>query len=229
MNDLSIHADRTQPAIVHGNREPWSASPEPGVERRMLERIGGEVALATSIVRYRAGSRFTAHTHELGEEFLVLEGTFCDERGHYPPGTYVRNPPGSRHAPFSESGCVIFVKLRQMNPADTLSLRLFPGDRAWTPNPVPGHDRAMLYNANGVSVHLERLAAGMTIASRRNPGGEEVFVVEGSIRVRDAAGTFLDTWGWMRHASGVETEFSSPRGALLWIKRGHLAGGARES
>ena len=186
MSDLLINADRTQSAIVHGGSEPWVPSPEPGIERRMLERIGGEVALATSIVRYRAGSRFAAHTHELGEEFLVLEGTFSDEYGHYPPGTYVRNPPGSKHAPFSESGCVIFVKLRQMNPAETSSVRIFPDDRLWTPTLVPGHDRAMLYGANGVTVHLERLAAGVEIASRRNPDGSNERAERSSLTPRRA-------------------------------------------
>eukprot|EP01031_Cornospumella_fuschlensis_P017192 gene17192-21020_t len=88
-----LNADRTQAALVHGHLQPWCASTEPGVERRMLERVGGEVAVASTIVRYMAGSRFAAHRHDLGEEFMVLEGTFSDEHGHYPVGTYVRNPP----------------------------------------------------------------------------------------------------------------------------------------
>src|SRR5215475_13110315 len=131
MQLANINEDRTRPALVHAARLPWLPSPEPGVERRPLERIGAEVAIASSVVRYRAGSRFAAHTHGLGEEFLVLEGTFSDERGHYPAGTYVRNPPGSRHGPFSENGCVIFVKLRQMAPDDADKVTMFEGDRTW--------------------------------------------------------------------------------------------------
>ena len=176
MDELNIHADRALMALVHGGREPWLPSPQPGVERRVLERIGGEVALATSIVRYRTGSRFAAHAHELGEEFLVLEGTFSDEQGHYPVGAYVRNAPGSRHAPFSDQGCVIFVKLRQMNPAETRSPRVFAADRHWTPTRVQGHERAALFSANGVSVHLERLAPGVELPALRTAGGTEVFV-----------------------------------------------------
>lgn len=78
----------------------------------------GEVARATSIVRYSPGSRFSPHEHGGGEEFLVLEGVFSDEHGDDGPGTYVRNPVGSAHAPFSAAGCTILVKLRQMDPAD---------------------------------------------------------------------------------------------------------------
>lgn len=227
MKELSVHADRTQPAIVHGFREPWRPSPEPGVDRRVLERIGGEVALASSIVRYRPGSRFAPHTHELGEEFLVLDGLFSDEFGHYPAGTYVRNAPGSRHAPFSESGCVIFVKLRQMDPADRISLRVFPDERVWRPTRSPGHQRATLFDAGGVTIHLEKLAPGVTVPSRRIPGGEEVFVVEGRICAADAARTILESWGWIRRADGRAPRYFTPHGALLWIKRGHLAGRVR--
>jgi anti-sigma factor ChrR (cupin superfamily) len=59
----------------------------------MLEHQGDEIAKATSIVRYQAGSKSQAHHHELGEEFFVLDGTFCDETGNYAVGTYIMNPP----------------------------------------------------------------------------------------------------------------------------------------
>src|SRR5918993_663748 len=98
---------------LHPARLPWAPSPMAGVERRMLDRVGGEVARATSIVRYAPGSRFSAHAHGGGEEFLVLEGVFSDEHGDFPTGSYVRNPPTSRHTPGSESGCTLFVKLWQ--------------------------------------------------------------------------------------------------------------------
>ena len=106
---MEINADFSRRVAVHAARLPWVPSPMPGVERRMLDRIGGEVARATSIVRYAPGSRFSPHTHGGGEEFLVLEGVFEDEHGAYPAGSYVRNPPTSRHTPGSAPGCVLFV------------------------------------------------------------------------------------------------------------------------
>ncbi len=45
----------------------------------MLERDGDEVVRATSIVCYAAGSRFTRHVHELGEELFMLYGEFRTE------------------------------------------------------------------------------------------------------------------------------------------------------
>jgi anti-sigma factor ChrR (cupin superfamily) len=116
--EMELNADFSRRIAVHAARLPWVASPMAGVERRMLDRIGNEVARATSIVRYAPGSHFSPHTHGGGEEFFVLEGIFRDEQGEYPAGTYVRNPPTSRHTPGSEPGCVLFVKLWQFDLTD---------------------------------------------------------------------------------------------------------------
>ena len=120
---MELNADFSQRVAVHAARLPWVASPIAGVERRMLDRIGDEVARATSIVRYAPASRFSAHTHGGGEEFLVLDGVFQDEHGDYPVGSYIRNPPTSRHTPSSKLGCVLFVKLWQFDLEDRTKVR----------------------------------------------------------------------------------------------------------
>jgi len=97
--------------VVSFDELPWVPSPAKGVDRRMLDRVGNEVARATSVVRYAPKSRFDAHEHALGEEFLVLEGVFADEHGEYPAGTWVRSPHRSQHHPFSTEGCLIYVKV----------------------------------------------------------------------------------------------------------------------
>src|SRR6516162_5700894 len=73
---MEINADFSKRAAVHAARLPWIPSPIKGVDRRMLDRIGDEVARATSIVRYAPHSHFSPHTHGGGEEFLVLDGVF---------------------------------------------------------------------------------------------------------------------------------------------------------
>src|SRR5437763_12480827 len=120
---MQINSDFSQRAAVHAATLPWVASPMAGVERRMLDRIGGEVARATSVVRYAPESRFSPHVHGGGEEFLVLDGVFQDEHGDFAAGSYIRNPPQSRHTPGSERGCVLFVKLRQFDLADRIHVR----------------------------------------------------------------------------------------------------------
>lgn len=57
---MRINDDLTKPVIVHAARLDWVQSPAAGVERRMLYRVGGEVARATSIVRYAPGSGLSA-------------------------------------------------------------------------------------------------------------------------------------------------------------------------
>jgi anti-sigma factor ChrR (cupin superfamily) len=218
-----IHADRTQPALVHGAQLPWIPSPEPGVERRMLERIGGEVAIASSIVRYRPGSRFGEHTHALGEEFMVLEGIFSDERGDYPAGTYVRNPPGSSHAPGSRDGCTIFVKLRQMRTDEPEQLRVLPGNRRWQLSDDGLYQRALLYSNARTQVSLLRLEAATVVPPRSIAGGEEIFVLEGSVRLLDPPHRQLDTWSWLRHPGHAHPAFTADRATTLWVKQGHLA------
>jgi hypothetical protein len=125
---MNLNSDFGVRVAVHAARLNWAPSPIPGVHRRMVDRIGDEVARATSIVRYAPHSRFAAHTHGGGEEFLVLEGVFQDEHGDYPAGTYVRNPPTTSHSPGSAPGCTIFVKLWQFDPDDRTPVRIDTSD-----------------------------------------------------------------------------------------------------
>jgi anti-sigma factor ChrR (cupin superfamily) len=219
---MLINSDRSKIAIVHGTQLPWSLSPEQGIERRMLERVGDEVALATSIVRYEPNTRFGAHTHDFGEEFLVLEGTFADEHGAYPAGTYVRNPPGSTHAPYSIEGCTILVKLRQMVNDEAEYIRNFSHHRHWNIDAVPGIGRAQLYTNNRLRVELARMQAGSNIPMRHHERGEELFVVEGSVQWCGESPITLDKWSWLRHPGDNHCAILSQTDSVLWIKRGHL-------
>lgn len=247
MNDSDsptrLNADRRRMALVHAAQLPWRPSPQPGVQRRPLERIGDEVALATSIVRYAAGARFTRHAHERGEEFLVLDGVFSDEHGDHEAGTYVRNPPGSAHAPFSDRGCTILVKLRQMHPGDQGAVRVTVPQRVWQ-RVAPAHERCGLYAAGALQVRLERLAAGGALRLGGDQGAQEVFVIEGEAELLGAAessrgplptraagsGTDgsgdapvpLRCWSWLRWPGPAAAQLVSARGALLWSQRGHL-------
>ena len=135
---MNINTDLSLRVVVQSDSLPWVDSPEPGVQRRPLAGDGGEVARATSIVRYAPGSSFARHRHDLGEEFMVLEGEFCDEFGAYGPGTYVKNPAGSAHAPWSKRGCTIFVKLRQLDLHDQDRIVVRSGESDWFPDKFRG-------------------------------------------------------------------------------------------
>lgn len=204
---MRVNADRTQRVVLSVDEIPWVSSPAPGVERRMLERWGDEVAVATSVVRYAPGSRFPTHVHDEGEEFLVLEGVFADEHGAYPAGTYVRNPPGTDHAPFTEGGCTILVKLRQMPHGDEPRVVR----EVWSGPPELHRDER-----RGVTVHVAAWGAG----SVQRLEHAEVYVLDGAVSVE---GQPVSAPVWIRGPPGEALQVEVIDATRAWIKRGHLA------
>jgi redox-sensitive bicupin YhaK (pirin superfamily) len=218
---MNINADFSVPAVRHVDDSGWVPSPSGGVERLMLDRIGGEVARATSLVRYAPGSRFPTHTHGGGEEFFVLDGVFSDENGDYPAGTYVRNPIGSQHAPFSAQGCTIWVKLRQFQPGDTAQIVVKTAAPGPTESPAPAvAHRRDLHDYGREKVYLQSLPAGAHHTVRTETGGAEVLVLDGSAHL---AGEALGRWSWWRNPKGKNMGLTAGHeGARLLIKEGHL-------
>lgn len=214
-----INADFSQRVVLDTSTIDWKPSPQLGVERRMLDRIGDEVARATSIVRYAAGSIFPEHTHGAGEEFLVLDGVFADEHGDYPAGTYVRNPWGSAHSPRCDEGCTILVKLRQMLAADTAHVVVDTRNAAFEPDGAPGIERATLHRFGDIDVRLERWSAGAHLDLRERRGGFEAFVLDGALA--DEHGRY-PTRTWIRLPHGAQHAPTSTDGCLLWVKTGHI-------
>ena len=216
---MQLHADLHQRAVVDTHTLAWSPSPMPGVERRMLDRCGAEVARATSIVRYAAGRAFELHSHPGGEEILVLEGIFSDEHGHYPAGTYLRNPVGSAHAPYSEMGCTILVKLQQMHPGDQSRLVIDTHSAPWLPGLVEGLEVMPLHGFGSEHVALVRWAPGTRFQAHSHPGGEEILVLAGVFQ--DEHGTY-PAGSWLRNPPGsIHRPWSEP-GCTIWVKTGHL-------
>lgn len=216
-----LNSDFSQRIVIATNELPWIPSPQAGVERRPLDRIGSEVARATSLVRYAPRSAFPPHDHALGEEFLVLDGIFSDEHGDYAAGTYVRNPSGSQHCPRTAPGCIIFVKLRQMAPTEQQRIVMDTTIADWDQGEVEGHTRLSLYAAgqNAERVTMERLRAGVNLAVTDCPAGEELFVLSGDLV--DEQGAY-GSGTWIRNPAGYRRSLTSKGGATYWAKRGHL-------
>jgi len=219
MDETLINADFSVPVSVESEALPWIASPQPGVERRLLDRIGGEVARATSLVRYAPDSLFPPHVHALGEEFLVLDGVFSDEHGDYPAGTYVRNPPASRHRPHTGPGCTILVKLRQMSEAEKKRVVVDTVRTPWQ-EVASGLERLSLFeDASGERVALERLAPGTVFSIDPSDSGTEIFVLSGKLACgREEFGRRA----WLRFPPGSAANISAQGVTTCWVKRGHL-------
>lgn len=216
---MRINADFSKRVVVRPGDVDWVASPMPGVERRMLDRVGGEVARATSIVRYAAGSKFSEHVHGGGEEFFVLDGVFSDESGDYPAGTYVRNPIGTRHAPHSADGCTIFVKLHQFDEKDAAHFAIDTREADFRPGPAEGLNVLPLHAFGPESVALVGWEPGTESTVRRYPGGAEILVLDGLFQ--DEHGDYpAGSWIRQPHLSGHRP--FAERGCLVYLKSGHL-------
>ena len=217
---MLINSDFAQRAEVHAADLEWVPSPMVGVERRMLDRIGHEVARATSIVRYAEGSSFSPHTHSGGEEFLVLDGVFQDEHGDYPEGSYVRNPPESRHTPGADLGCVIFVKLHQFDPEDRTFVRTNVRTLGKIADPQrPGVAITPLFEDPRETVQFETIESNTSVCFG-DEGGAELLVVDGQLTLDHRE---FKAQSWLRLPPGDEvTMTSSDIGARVWVKKRHL-------
>jgi hypothetical protein len=214
---MELNVDFSQRVLVHSDQLEWNGSPMPGVDRRMLARIGGEVARATTIVRYAPDSKFSAHTHSGGEEFIVLDGVFQDEHGDFPEGTYVRNPPTTSHTPGSEPGCTIFVKLWQFDMDDRNQFRKTMADEL--ASPVDGVATAELHRDEREIVTYSHVDAGAAF-NMSDAGGIEMLIIAGSLT---EGGDTLGKGAWLRLPEGQPlSAVAGADGAKVWVKSGHL-------
>ncbi len=219
---MLIRANFSVRAVVTPDDYQWSPAPQPGVERVMLDRMGDEKARATSLVRYAPGSVFSSHPHPGGEEILVLDGTFSDAGGDYPAGWYLRNPPGSQHAPFSESGTLLFVKLWQMPESERravqvdtriASLWITQGERQVCP----------LFTSDDEHVSLQRLSAAARVLTGPVDGAE-ILVLAGDVREGDLR---FATGSWLRLPAGdYPVLVAGDGGATIYLKTGPLGRGS---
>ena len=194
----------------------------PGVDRRRLDRVDGENDRVTTIVRYAPNSSFSAHVHSGGEEFIVLDGIFEDDYGDWPAGSYIRNPPQSKHTPGSKPGCVIFVKLWQFQPDD----RTFVHANLNKLGAVaelnrPGVTVSPLYKDEQEDVRVGYWAPNAEI-DIDSEGGAELFVLDGGF---DEGGESLRKHSWLRIPVNKRIQaYAGDDGAKVWIKTGHIKG-----
>jgi quercetin dioxygenase-like cupin family protein len=218
-----LNADFSKRVLVDTAAMDWQASPSNSVWRKRLDLSGPkEAGRVTSVVRYDPDSAFPEHAHPDGEEIFVLDGVFSDEHGHYPAGTFLLNPEGFNHAPFSRGGCVLFVKLRQYPGRGRRQISHDTRAVRWERGPAAGVEVQILYREEGYPevIRLVRLAAGATWPKVVYPGGAEVFVVEGDLSDGTDA---MRAGAWLRQPAGASFALRSEKGAVFYLRTGHLA------
>jgi anti-sigma factor ChrR (cupin superfamily) len=213
-----INMDLSQRVVINTKEQAWLQSPMQGVWRKPLAREDMERGHATSIVRYDAGAKFSKHNHVLGEEILVLEGTFSDQTGDYSAGTYFRNPEGFIHAPFSQQGCVLLVKLHQFQTNDSDHITIDTHNTEW----LSGNGNLLvmpLHSFGAEQVALVKWPAGERFQSHTHFGGEEIYVITGEFK--DELGSYPEgTWIRSPHLSSHNPYVE--QNTLIWVKVGHL-------
>ena len=229
-----IRADFSRPALVRRSDARFVPSPSAGVERILLDRIGDEVARATSFVRYAPKSRFPFHHHAMGEEYIVLSGVFSDASGDYGEGSYVRNPPGSGHAPWSDPGCEIFVKLRQFSDADRdfVHHQLFGGQMESGVQTLHRFGTEQIFHQNlsanqATSIEfadgLELLVLRGSVAIQRTTDPRAADRMQGWEAVyHDGEALNLEPHDWLRLPRNGFLALTSHEDAHIWCKTGHL-------
>jgi anti-sigma factor ChrR (cupin superfamily) len=219
----AINGDLTVRVAVDTAAMSWSPSPSGTVWRKRVHLVGpAESGQVTSVVRYEARSTFHAHEHPDGEEILVLDGVFTDERGDWPAGTYLLNPEGFRHAPSSRDGCELFVKLRQFPGRTRQRVALRTDTATWRPAARDGAQVLPLYSQQGFadSMRLERWSPQARLGRVSYPAGVELFVVEGSFA--DEEGAYA-RGAWLRLPRGAAHSPLTQEGCTLYIKEGGFA------
>lgn len=213
-----INMNFAKRVVINTSELDWVPSPANGVLRKPLEREAKESGHTTSVVQYGPNTAFATHPHPKGEEIFVLEGVFSDEHGDYPAGTYLRNPPGSSHAPYSKQGCVILVKLNQFSPDDSKLVRINTGEATWLPG-YGGLEVMPLHDFEHEHVALVKWPKGEVFKQHMHFGGEEIFVLSGEFideHGRYPKGTWLRSPHMSQHHPYVEQE------TIILVKTGHL-------
>lgn len=232
---IAVNADLEERAVVETAAMSWSPSPWiPGINRKFLDRYGnGQFVPSTSVVSFESGVRDPYHAHPHGEEYFVLSGTFTDHTGDYLPGFYVRHPMRWCHAPYVDvrnQDAVVWVKVSQVAEegepiivTDTCD----PDLPAWQDRAcLSGRIRALPLYASartGERVWIELWEPGTEDAVLQPPGGEEVFVISGSLT---DDGVVRPGLTWIRNPArgeGASWRRSTAVGCKLLMKSGHMA------
>ncbi len=218
-HDIQINMDRSKELMTNTTEMDWLPSPAKGVLRKPLEREAKETGQVTSVVRYEPGSVFSSHLHPKGEEIFVLDGVFEDEHGSYPAGSYLRNPPGSSHAPKSTTGCELFVKLNMFQQGDSETVVINTDAEEWQPGISEGLSIIPLHSFGAESMALVKWDIGTVFTPHVHPGGEEIFVLEGTLE--DEHGTY-PKGTWIRSPNYSKHFPTSKEGCIIFVKTGHL-------
>ena len=221
-----LRSDFALREVVDTHTLAQEPAPIAGISRRVFERHTAHGARTTSIVSYAAGQTDAASesaaepvsAQGIGEELLVLSGSFTDEHGSYCAGSYLRNPAGGARR--TDTGCVLFEKRGYLDPHDQARVVVDTRSGNWHPGMYAGLQNMLLAAVGPERTVLVRWAPGTRIDPHTHATVEETLVLEGELE--DEFGCY-PAGTWFRVPRGSTHAPYSPRGALILIKVGHIA------
>lgn len=215
-----LNQNYSQPVMINTQQLEWESSPARNVWRKKLEREAKESGKATSLVKYDAGASFSTHTHPAGEEIFVINGTFSDESGDYPAGSYLRNPAKSQHAPYSDAGCELFVKLCYFAPGDIRSVRIDTNVAGWQQGMTDAQKVLPLHQFNEEITQLIELDENASWHPVVPQNGFEALILSGELYEQ---GEKIPVMSWLRRPAGKDPRFTAQNGPVrILLKTGHL-------
>lgn len=221
-DDLRIHADLSQIAIVDSNALPWVPSSVWRVwSGEFWSTVAARLPVSPLSFGTRPGGAFPSHLHSRGAETYVLQGESSDEHGDYSRGAYIRSPRGPRHASFSIDGCLLLVKLRQIeDPAEPRTV-VDSEFKSWRNTEVAGIDEKLLYRsaAGTERVALQHWVPGTKISGADGLRGWEILILQGTLQ--DERQSYAEGW-WLRFPGKSAPALHSRTGCQIWTKSGHL-------
>jgi len=211
-----INSDFSIPVAIETQAMEWLDSPMPNVHRKRLELIGASMPRLTTVVRFAPDSYFKAHTHDGGEEFLVLDGVFSDAFGNFAKGSYVRNPPGTSHQPFTKEGCTILVKLRQFQSGDKIQFSInTANDRNWNKSSAVGVEHMPLHQFQSEQVGMYKFNNNSASLNLDIEALAEIYIFSGNLEINQKN---YSQGYWLRYPASTSLEIKSLGEAIIWIK-----------
>ena len=86
----------------------WKSLPFEGVSIKTLYKY--DTGGSTVLIKMEPNSSFPLHDHQADEEVYVIEGEVRVGKYKLSTGDYLFTPQETIHAPFTQTGCIIFAR-----------------------------------------------------------------------------------------------------------------------
>ena len=204
-----MNSDYEKRALIDTNTIQWQETQVKNVFKKILAIKDKE---ETSFIKLKEGSVLNQEQKINSVEIFVLEGTYINEYGKYPQGTYLRLPLENEALVKSDKGCVIFRKTNFFT--DNEKLIIDTNASAW----LQGQGNLEVKPLHNQTA-LVKWPKNERFIPHKHWGGEEVVVLHG---------VFIDEYGEYPKGSWIRSPHLSEHfpyvneETIIFVKTGHM-------